>query len=106
MVNIAKDCRSVKSIQDINYQYSYEDEIGGGGSREWQLLSCGQDGSTNGYNELKRFYDEHIPEKYKGLAWNEEVLKILCECCKETPHQNRTHEKFKECVSKKLGIKL
>lgn len=34
-----KDCNSANTIQDINSQYSYEDTIGGGGSREWGLLS-------------------------------------------------------------------
>jgi hypothetical protein len=50
-----KDCNSVLTIQDINTQYSYEDKIGGGGSREWDLLSCGQNDSTNGYNEHDAF---------------------------------------------------
>lgn len=99
-----KDCSSVSSIKDINDQYSYEDKIGGGLAKEWDLLSCGQDGSTNGYNELQRFYDEHIPSEFKGLAYQQITIKALCECCKELPHQQRTHEAFKKCVGEKLGI--
>ena len=92
-------------IKDINAQYSYEDKIGGGGTLEWSLLSCGQDGLTNDYNELERFYDAHIPEEFKGL-YSGTAIQALCECCKQIAHQNRTHEDFKKCVSKKLGIKL
>lgn len=101
-----KDCSSVSSIKDINAQYNYEDKLGGGGSMEWDLLSCGQDGSTNGYNELQRFYDEHIPSEFKGLAYQQITIKALCECCKELPHQQRTHEAFKKCVGEKLGISI
>ncbi len=60
-----KDCNGFMSIQDINAQYSYEDKIGGGLAKEWELLSCGQDVSSNGYNELHRFYDEHIQVSLK-----------------------------------------
>ena len=99
-----KDCSSVSSITDINDQYNYEDKIGGGFAKEWELLSCGQDVSSNGYNELERFYDEHIPSEFKGLAYQQITIKALCECCKELPHQQRTHEAFKKCVGEKLGI--
>jgi len=102
---LTKNCTNLMSIKDINVQYSYEDKIGGGNTLEWQLLSCGQDGSTNGYNELERFYDTHIPEKFKGLN-SLIAIKALCECCRDIPHKNRTHEKFKKCVFDKLGIKL
>ena len=101
-----KDCSSVSSIKDINAQYSYEDKIGGGLAKEWVLLSCGQDGSTNGYNELHRFYDEHIPSEFKGLVSNQVAIKALCECCKELPHQQRTHNAFKKCIGEKLGISI
>ena len=101
-----KDCNGFMSIQDINAQYSYEDKIGGGLAQEWELLSCGQDGSTNGYNELQEFYDEHIPSEFKGLAYQQITIKALCECCKELPHQQRTHDAFKKCVGEKLGIVL
>ena len=101
-----KDCNNATSIQNINAQYSYEDNIGGGGSKEWDLLSCGQDGSSNGYNELQRFYDEHIPVTNKGLAFSQVTIKALCECCKEMPHEKRTHKAFKKCVGTKLGIEL
>lgn len=99
-----KDCSSVSSITDINDQYSYEDKIGGGLAKEWDLLSCGQDGSTNGYNELQRFYDTYLATKFQGLASSQAAIKVLCECCKELPHEKRTHEEFKKCVGKKLGI--
>jgi len=101
-----KDCNSVNTIQDINSQYTYEDTIGGGGSSEWDLLSCGQDGSTNGYNELQRFYDEHIPDNLKGLSFHQTAMKALCECCKELPHESRTHDAFKKCVGEKLNLKI
>jgi hypothetical protein len=101
-----KDCNSTTSIADINAQYSYEDKIGGGGSIEWDLLSCGQDGSTNGYNELQRFYDEYITSEFKGLASNQVAIKALCECCKKLPHERRTHEAFKKYVNKKLGVDI
>ena len=101
-----KDCNNATTIKDINDQYSYEDKIGGGLAQEWDLLSCGQDGSTNGYNELQRFYDEHIPNEFKGLAFHSLSIKALCECCKELPHQQRTHEAFKKCVGEKLGMKI
>ena len=101
-----KDCNSVKSIKDINDQYIYEDKKGGGASLEWDLISCGSDGFTNGYNELQRFYDNHIHDKYKGLALNNITMKALCKCCKELSHKNRTHESFKKCVGKKFGIIL
>lgn len=98
-----KDCSSVSSITDINDQYSYEDKIGGGLAKEWELFSCGQDGSSN---ELHRFYDEHIPSEFKGLAYQQITIKALCECCKELPHEKRTHEEFKKCVGEKLGISI
>jgi hypothetical protein len=98
-----KDCNSVSSIKDINDQYSYEDKIGGGLAKEWDLLSCGQDGSSNGYNELHRFYDEHIPSEFKGLAYQQITIKALCECCKELPHQQRTHEAFKSVLVRNWG---
>jgi len=101
-----KDCNNVSSIEDINTQYSYEDKIGGGGSKEWDLLSCGQDGSTNGYNELERFYDEHIPSEFKGLAFHQVAMKALCECCKELSSKQRTHDAFKKCIGEKLGISI
>ena len=100
-----KDCNNATTIKDINAQYSYEDKIGGGLAKEWELLSCGQDGSSNGYNELHRFYDEHIPSEFKGLK-SQIAIKALCECCKELPHQQRTHEAFKKCVGEKLGISI
>lgn len=100
-----KDCNSTTSIADINAQYSYEDKIGGGGSIEWDLLSCGQDGSTNGYNELQRFYDEHIPSEFKGLK-SQIAIEALCECCKELPHESRTHEAFKKCVGEKSNLRI
>ena len=101
-----QDCNNATSIQDINAQYSYEDKIGGGLAKEWELLSCGKDGSTNGYNELQRFYDEHIPATFKGLASNQVAMKALCACCKELLHEQRTHDTFKKCVGEKLGIKI
>ncbi len=94
-----QNCNDATTIQDINAQYSYEDKIGGGLAKEWDLLSCGQDGSTNGYNE-------HIPSEFKGLAFNQTAIKALCECCKELPHQQRTHDAFKKCVGEKLGMKI
>lgn len=101
-----QDCNNTTTIQDINAQYSYEDKIGGGLAQEWELLSCGQDGSTNGYNELQRFYDTYLADKYCGLASNQIAIKALCECCKELPSELRTHDTFKKCVGKKLGIKI
>jgi len=99
-----KDCNSINKIQDINTQYNYKDKSSGGDSREWNLISCGQDGSNNSYNELQRFYDEHIPDKFKGLAFHQTAIKALCECCRELPHEKRTHEAFKKCLGDKLGI--
>ncbi len=99
-----QDCNNATTIKDINVQYSYEDKIGGGLAKEWELLSCGQDGSTNGYNALQRFYDEHSPAAFKGWASSQIAMKALCECCKELPHQQRTHNAFKKCVGDKLGI--
>ncbi len=98
-----QDCNNAITIQDINAKYSYEDKIGGGLAKEWELLSCGQNGSTNGYNELQRFYDEHIPSEFKGLK-SQIAIKALCECCKELPHEQRTHDAFKKCVGEKLGM--
>lgn len=101
-----QDCNNATTIKDINAQYSYEDKIGGGLAKEWEMLSCGQDGLSSGYNELHRFYDEHIPSEFKGLAYQQITIKALCECCKELPHQQRTHDAFKKCVGEKLGIKI
>ena len=98
-----QECNDVNSIQDINTQYSYEDKIGGGLAKEWELLSCGQNGSTNGYNELQRFYDEYIPSEFKGLG-SKITFKALCECCKKLSHESRTHKAFKKCVGEKLRI--
>lgn len=64
IIESKKDCNSVKTIQDINSQYNYEDNIGGGLAKEWDLLSCGQDGSTNRYNELQRFYDTYLADTF------------------------------------------
>jgi hypothetical protein len=105
-LNETKDCNKVSSIQEINDQYNYKDKIGLGGSLEWDLISCGQDGSSSGYNELQRFYDEHMPDNYKGLSFHHAAMKALCKCCKELPHEKRTHEAFKKCVGKKLGIEI
>jgi len=103
---LSKNCNSIHSIQDINNMYNYEDKIGGGNSLEWDLLSCGQDGSKSGYNELERYYYTHIPDNLKA-KYKYDILKNLCECCKELDHSVRTHNKFKECVDKKLAkIKL
>jgi len=101
-----QECNDVNSIQDINAQYSYEDKIGGGLAKEWDLLSCGQDSSNSGYNELQRFYDEHIPHipsEFKGLG-SKITFKVVCECCKKLSHESRTHDSFKKCVGKKLEI--
>ena len=54
-INEQKDYNKVNGIQDLNYQYSYEDKKGLGGSLECALLSCGQYRSRDEYNELKRF---------------------------------------------------
>jgi hypothetical protein len=99
-----QDCNITTTIADINAQYSYEDKIGVGDSLEWDLLSCGQDGLTNGYNKLKRFYNEHISNKFKGLASNQVAIKAFCECYKELVHEQRIHETFKKYVNKKLGV--
>lgn len=99
-------CDDVYSINDINDKFDYEDKHGGGGSREWDLLSCGQDCSSNGYNELERFYETHLEDKVQGLGWHLTCIKALCECCHEIPNQQRTHDTFKVCVGQKLGIKL
>jgi hypothetical protein len=101
-----QDCNIATTIKDINAQYSYEDKIGGGLAKEWELLSCGQDGSTNGYNELERFYDTYLASHFKGLASSQIAMKALCECCKELPHQQRAHDAFKKCVGEKLGMKI
>ena len=95
-----KYCDSANTIKDINAQYSYEDKFGRG-LLDGSLVSCGQDGS-NGYNELQRFYDEHIPGEFKGLK-SQTAIKALCECCKELPHEQRTHDAFKKCVGKNWG---
>jgi hypothetical protein len=100
-------CQGILNIQAINDHFNYEDKKGGGGSAEWDLLSCGQDGSYNGYNELQRFYDTYLEDKLDGgLANHLVVMNLLCECCHEISHENRTHKAFKECVSKKLGVKI
>jgi hypothetical protein len=100
------DCKGVNIIKDINEQFDYEDREGGGGSHEWDLISCGQDGSSNGYNELERFFNEKFNERDRVLLSEEKILKAMCECCHQIPHQNRTHEAFKKCVGKKLNIEI
>lgn len=74
-------------------------------SKNWKLISCGQDGS-GGYNELQRFYEEHILDNHKGLAFGQITFEKLCECCKKFPKQKRTHEEFKKCIGEKLRIKI
>lgn len=106
MVQITVKCAGVNTIKDINDKFDYEDKRGGGGTREWDLISCGQDGSTNGYNELEHFYNTYLANKIEGLAQQSVAMNALCECCHEIPHQNRTHDVFKECVGQKLGIKI
>ena len=101
-----KTCDGVHTIEDINNQFDYEDLKSGGGRLEWDLISCDQDGSTNEYNELERFYETHLEDKEQGLGWQQACIKALCECCHEIPHQNRNHDAFKECVGQKLGIKI
>ena len=100
---LSKNCDVIQSIQNINDMYNYEDNISGGSTLEWDLISCGQDGSENGYNELQRFYNIHISKELKD-NYNIDVLKALCECCKEINHNLRTHDKFKECIDKKLAL--
>lgn len=67
-------------------------------------ITC--DGSSSGYNELQRFYNEHIPSEFKGLASIQVAMKVLCECCKKLQHENRTHDTFKKCVGEKLWINV
>lgn len=62
-----EDCNNTTTIEDINSQYNYEDKFSRG-LLDRDLMSCGQDGSSSDYNELQRFYDEHIPSEFKGLA--------------------------------------
>ncbi len=96
----------MNSVQDINDQFGYEDKQGGGGSKEWDLISCGQDGSESGYNELERFYSTYLADSVEGLASHSVVIKALCECCHEIPHQQRSHDAFKACMGNKLNIKI
>lgn len=61
-LNETKDCSNTTTIEDINSQYSYEDKVGRGLS-DGNLMSCGQDSSSSGYNELQRF---EVSNSYKS----------------------------------------
>lgn len=98
-------CERVSTIKDINDQFDYED-TNPRGRGDNNKMACGQDGSSNGYNELERFFDTHLADKFEGLAQQSVAIKAMCECCHEISHQQRTHEAFKACVSKKLNIKI
>jgi len=100
-----QECNDVNSIQDINFQYSYEDKFGRG-LFDRGLVSCGQYGSSSGYNELERFYDTYLASHFKGLVSNKQAIKTLCECCKELPSELRTDNAFKKCVGEKLNLKI
>jgi hypothetical protein len=71
------NCNDVNTIEDVTEKWSYLDALGLG-DRDNQLVACGQDTDSNGYNELKDKYEKyysHYPEK--------DIAKAMCECCQE-----------------------
>lgn len=95
-------CENIKTIKDINDQYTYEDKTPNG-KRDHSLVSCGQEGS---YNELKYIY-ENILKRYcdLGAFTKDEALEAMCETCSEL-ESPRSREKFYEVLSNKLDIAI
>lgn len=107
MVNIAKNevsCKNVKSIEDINKQYPYEDKKGKETKKyDDPKVSCGQD---DDYNELEYIYDTYLALPIAlGTLEEDKALKALCETCRELKNP-RKREDFYEKLSEKLGIQI
>jgi hypothetical protein len=94
---MTKDCSKVKTIEDVTDLWEYED-TNGGGKNDGKWVSCGQDGSASGYNELKDKYT-----KYYSTYSEEAVAKAMCQCCNELKKKktNITWSDFYECMEDK-----
>ena len=88
-------CKNLQNVEEITDQCKYDDEFPGG-HNDWLLVSCCQD---NGYNEL---YNKLTKYRNEYNVSDKKILKAMCECCNKYEPHERTHEKFDECVEKKL----
>ncbi len=101
------ECKDIKTIEDVTSYWNYLDKIGLG-NNDNNLVACGQDVNSNGYNELKDKY-----KKYYSHYQETSVAKAMCECCKEknsrglakygTSDDQWNH--FYECMKSKGFIK-
>ncbi|MCK4527552.1 hypothetical protein KAW18_09295 [candidate division WOR-3 bacterium] len=90
-----KDCINLKSIEDINKQFKYEDTVPRG-KGDSKLLSCGQKGS---YNEL------HVGAHF--LCGGKDVKVWKTELKKNTPwrYENIEPGKILEIEETKIIVK-
>lgn len=93
----------VKTIQDINKQYNYSDEIPPNGNDQ-EYVACGQ---NRNYNELQNIYDtklkKYVEEDKKFTE--KKAIKALCETCAEL-ESPRTRDDFYRMLGKRLNISI
>ena len=91
---------TVKTIQDINDKYDYDDTENGG-SNDASLVSCGQ---CENYNELQYIYDSKLkPHVAAGNFTKQEAIDALDDACKKLSNP-RSRVKFYKHLSDKLGV--
>ena len=100
--NTFNKCIDVKSIQDINDQFDYED-IHPQGNGDSPLVSCGQDDS---YNELEYIYDEKLKSFVdEEVITKQQAINALCAACHDLSTQ-RARNDFYKYLEKELRIKF
>ncbi len=97
---MSKDCSKVKTIEEVTELWEHEDKVGGG-QNDSKWVSCGQDGSTSGYSELKKNFDRN----FKGITNESWMAKLMCQCCKKlkpTGKEKVTWLEFYKCLESKV----
>lgn len=96
------ECSDVKTIQDINVQFDYEDGHPHGVGDSPQV-ACGQSGS---YNELQYIYDTYLKKFVdSGSITEQQAIQALCSACHDLSNP-RTREEFYKHLEDELGIKI
>ncbi|NBA98561.1 hypothetical protein GUY40_27155 [Pseudomonas sp. R5(2019)] len=91
---------SLKSIEDINNLYDYQDEHPRG-KKDSLFVACGQ---CEGCNDLQHIYDEKLaPHVSKGIIKKADAIKALAACCAEL-NAPRNREDFYRKLSQKLLV--
>lgn len=94
----------MRSIEDINDQFDCEDRHCGG-MHDLDCISCGQDGSASGYNELGRFYDEHFAVKGGGLAWRSAALNFCANVTMKYQTNSERTMRLNSALDKNLALR-